>query len=181
MGTGRHWLRSGQVFLHNGSTPTTQDSVKLFTNVAGESTLRQRHHIQLSVVAGGAGAGVDFGYWTECLVAVALWRNSGAIAPAVSPTPLTNINQSPEYLQWEILVPTLQLLDTATPSQVVTWGPKDGVIETFSHRKSELSLVTTTWLCWEILDPSGLINTTSAGITYNLGGFAAVNELDEVP
>jgi hypothetical protein len=175
------WSKSGGVELHNGSTPLLQNTLNLFTNPAGYTSERQRTFLNLSVVAGGTGSGVDFGWWTECLVAMALWRNTDSVVPANSPTPLTTTDTSPEYLQWEILSPTLQLNDTLTPAQVVTWEYKDSVIETFSRRKSEAVLTTTTWLAWEILDPNGIINTTVAGITYNLGAYYAVANFDKAP
>lgn len=173
------WIRSGGVELPNGSTPLAQNALKVATGPSPSTLRRSRVDLELHVIAAGTGSGVAAGFWSEVLIVAALWWNDAAVVPANSPTPLTTTNTSPEYVFWDVLHPTVQYLDVATPTLGVTWRPEQGTIESFAQRKAEATLHNTAWLCWEVLDGSGLINTTSGGITYNLGASYATNLLYE--
>jgi hypothetical protein len=171
------WIRSGGVFPHSGTVPLAQSGLKISTGLSPSTLTRSRIDLELSVLATGTGTGVAAGFWSEVLVVAALWWNDSSVVPSSSPTPITNINESPEYVFWDVLHPTVNYLDVATPTMAVTWKSSSGTIESFAQRKGEPTLHNTAWLTWEILDGSGLINTTSSGITYNLGGWYGSNLL----
>jgi len=176
----RPWYRTYGQFLPNGTTPKFADANNTLSaeSIGTEVTtsLRLRTDIELYVLCQGSGSSnIDLSVFHETLVAVgAVAYDFGSVS--TSDTPLTDANQSPEtpriggWGQWEYLYPTIDFIDTLTPqTALITWRPKDKTIDTQFRRKQISASGIDLWMPWEIQDGSGLINTTTAGVTYNLG------------
>lgn len=167
-------------FLPNGTTPTAQPAGPTMTASDPGSTfltsLRLRTDVELYLKITGTGAAnIDLSVFHETLVVVASIFFVAGHVTSVS-TPLTTPDPGPstfslgDYVQWEYLYPTIDFVDTLTPQvALVTWRPKGGTIDTQSRRKVTGVNGIDVFMPWEIQDGSGLINTTTAGVTYNLG------------
>jgi hypothetical protein len=62
---------------------------------------------------------------------------------------------------------------------LITWRPKDKTIDTQFRRVQTSSAGIDLFMPWEIQDGSGLINTTTGGVSYNLGARFAQSWLVE--
>lgn len=176
----RNWLRTFGQFVPNGTTPTTADQNNVGTlspTGAGSTTsLRCRTDIELYLKITGTGsANIDLTVFHETLIVVGVIASKSG-GWTTSPTPLTDASppstlaELGDWGQWEYLYPTIDLIDTLTPQvALVTWRPKGGTIDTQFRRTVAAPDGIDLWLPWEIQDGSGLINTTTAGVTYNLG------------
>ncbi len=171
------WERSGGVYLHNGTTPTTQDALQIAAPPVGYTLTRTRVDLQLSVIAATTGGSISVDYWTEVLIAVGVWFQSSAVAPTTSDTPLTTPTD-PGWVIWDMLYPHVDIYDTGTPTSTVTWSSRGGLLESFAKRKAAVvGHGTTLWLAWETIDASGLINSVTATNTYYLGGASQTQAL----
>ena len=180
MAVTRNWLRTYGQFLPNGSTPTvaTGNNVGTVTTVGTQlaTTLRCRTDIELYLkITGSGSANIDLSIFYETLVVVGVIASKGG-GWTTSPTPLTDASPPStlaslgDWGQWEYLYPSVDILDTLTPQvALVTWRPKNGTIDTQFRRAAPHTTNIDLWMPWEIQDGSGLINTTTSGVTYNLG------------
>lgn len=167
-------------FLANGSTPTaptTNNTLSAIGSGANHvSSLRLRTDIELYVLAKGTGtANIDLSFAYESIMVV-----GNVIYLAASTTnseiPLTNenlpanVNRFGDWGQWDYLYPSIDFVNTVTPQlAVVTWRPKNGTIDTQFRRANSGTGGFDLFMPWEIQDGSGLINTSTGGVTYELG------------
>lgn len=178
-----HKLRTttfGQ-FLPNGTTPTAQlAGPNLTASDPGSTfvtTLRLRTDVELYLRITGTGSSlIDPAVFRETLIVVGSIMYVGGHITNVSAGPLTDPDPGPttyslgDYVQWEYLYPTIDFIDTVTPqSALITWRPKGGTIDTQARRRVNGVDGIDVFMPWEIQDGSGLINTTTSGVTYNLG------------
>lgn len=167
-------------FLPNGTTGKAPTGNNTLTMSSAGSTfltsLRLRTDIELYVLAVGSGsANIDLSVAYETLIAVgSIMYVAGHIT--ASDTPLTTPDPGPStyslgnWVQWEYLYPTIDFINTLTPQiGLITWRPKNGTIDTQARRRVTGVNGIDLFMPWEIQDGSGLINTTTAGVTYNLG------------
>lgn len=186
----RDWLRAYGQFLPNGSTPktananNTQSAESIGSNVT--TSLRLRTDIELYVLAIGTGsANIDLSVAYETLIAVgSIIYQFGSVT--TSDTPLTDANPPSElprigtWGQWEYLYPTIDFINVLTPQvALITWRPKAGTIDTQFRRIQTNASGLDLFMPWEIQDGSGLINTTTSGVSYNLGARFAQSWLVE--
>lgn len=190
MAVTRKWYRGFGQFLPNGTTPktATQNNTLSAESIGGVVTtsLRLRTDIELYVLCQGSGsANIDLSVFHETLIAVgSVIYQFGSVT--TSDTPLTDANPPSElnrigdWGQWEYLYPTIDFVDTLTPqTALITWRPKGGTIDTQFRRIQTSSAGLDLWMPWEIQDGSGLINTTTSGVSYNLGARFAQSWLVE--
>lgn len=167
-------------FLANGSTPTAPTTNNTLSAIGSGlnhvSSLRLRTDIELYVLAKGTGtANIDLSFAYESIMVV-----GNVIYLAASTTnseiPLTNenlpanVNRFGDWGQWDYLYPSIDFVNTVTPQlAVVTWRPKGGTIDTQFRRTNSGTGGFDLFMPWEIQDGSGLINTSTGGVTYELG------------
>lgn len=180
MAVTKHWARTYGQFLPNGSTPKLayQNNTASTggTGTTKNTSLRLRTDIELYVLCVGSGsANIDLSVFHETLVAVGAIEYVGG-SQTTSQTPLTDADPGPitgslgGWGQWEYLYPTVDFVNTLTPQvALITWRPKSGTIDTQFRREVAGVNGIDLWMPWEIQDGSGLINTTTSGVTYNLG------------
>lgn len=180
MAVTKGWLRTFGQFLPNGSTPKTANAnnvgtVSVLTGQAA-TTLRCRTDIELYLKITGTGsANIDLSVFHETLIAVGVIASKGggwttSPTPLTDPTPPSTLAELGDWGQWEYLYPTVDFVDTLTPQvALVTWRPKSGTIDTQFRRAAPLTTNIDLWLPWEIQDGSGLVNTTTSGVSYFLG------------
>lgn len=182
----RQWLTSFGQFLPNGSTPKTATQNNLYdaaTSPSNVSMLRARTDIELYVRCTATGTStIDSSVWEETIMAVGLIGYSANVDPATSATPLSTPTDPPGssgWMQWEYLYPDLMNIDFNAPEvATIVWRPRQGTIDTQARRALPNSVSAfSVWLPWEIQDGSGLINTTTNGVTYNLGARFAQRSL----
>lgn len=182
----RRWLTSFGQFVPSLPAPLLANQNNLYdaaTSPSPVSMLRARTDIELYVVAAGsASANIDLSFFYETVMAVGLIGYSANVDPATSATPLTTPTDPPGssgWLQWEYLYPELQFVNTLTPQLAVgVWRPRGGTIDTQARRKLPNNVSNfSVWLPWEVQNGSGLINTTTGGVTYSLGARFAQRSL----
>jgi hypothetical protein len=180
MAVTRNWLRTLGQFLPNGATPKTANQNNVGSLIPAGSqtvtTLRCRTDIEMYVLCLGSGsANIDLSvfYETVMMVGVIASKSGGW---TTSPTPITDTSPPSttaslgDWGQWEYLYPTVDFVNTLTPQvALVTWRPKNGTIDTQFRRAAGATTGIDLWMPWEIQDGSGLINTSTGGVTYNLG------------
>lgn len=176
--TAKQWIRSGAVLLHDGSTDTVTNDKLIAHPPAGSSLLRTRLDLQLSVDTTAVAGGIEELWWTEVLIVVGVQLILYSSLPTGSDRPLTEITGQ-EWIIWQMLYPQVNILDIATPGQVVTFSARSGIMESFAKRSNHTGLDNSLWLAWETIDATGTINSTMAGTTYALGGTIAVESLWE--
>lgn len=190
MAVTRKWYRGFGQFLPTGTTPTAanQNNTLSAESIGGVVTtsLRLRTDIELYVLCQGSGsANIDLSVFHDVLMVVgSVIYQFGSVT--TSDTPLTDANPPSElnrigdWGQWEYLYPTIDFVDTLTPqTALITWRPKGGTIDTQFRRIQTNSSGLDLWMPWEIQDGSGLINTTTSGVSYNLGARFAQSWLVE--
>lgn len=187
----RKWHRTFGQFLPTGSTPKVAPGNNTLTVTPGGSpqitSLRLRTDIELYVLCVGTGsANIDLSVFHETLVAVGSIAYLGG-SETSSQTPLTDPDAPPlpgslgGWGQWEYLYPTIDFVNTLTPQvALITWRPKDKTIDTQFRRVGAGAGGIDLWMPWEIQDGSGLINTTTSGVSYALGARFAQSWLSEV-
>lgn len=191
MAVTRTWERTFGQFLPSGTTPTAANANQTLSAIpAGAqniTSLRLRTDIELYVLCQGSGSSdIDLGVFHETLIVVgSIVSQSGTWT--TSPTPLTDTSppittgELGTWGQWEYLYPTIDFVDTLTPQvALITWRPKNGTIDTQFRRAVAAPTGIDLWMPWEIQDGSGLINTTTGGVSYNLGARFAQSWLYEV-
>jgi hypothetical protein len=190
MAVKRDWFRTYGQFLPTGSTPTVANGNNTLSaeSIGGDVTtsLRLRTDIELYVLCVGTGsANIDLSVFHETIMVVgSIAYQFGSVT--TSDTPLTDANPPSEiprigtWGQWEYLYPTIDFVDTLTPQvALITWRPKDKTIDTQFRRVQTSSAGIDLFMPWEIQDGSGLINTTTGGVSYNLGARFAQSWLVE--
>lgn len=180
MAVKRDWLRTFGQFLPTGTTPklANQNNVGTLGGGIGLSTtsLRCRTDIELYLqITGSGSSNIDLSVFHDTLIVVGVIASKSG-AWTTSPTPLTDtsppitIGELGDWGQWEYLYPTIDFVDTLTPqTAIVTWRPEGGTIDTQFRRAVAAPDGIDVWLPWEIQDGSGLINTTTSGVSYFLG------------
>lgn len=178
-------------FLPNGATPKTAGTNNTLSVSPGGpgsiTSLRLRTDIELYVLCSGAGsANIDLSVFYETIMMVGSIEYVGG-AQTTSQTPITDADPAVitgslgGWGQWEYLYPTIDFVNIVTPQlAVITWRPKNGTIDTQFRRTTTSSTGIDLFMPWEIQDGSGLINTTTAGVTYNLGARFAQAWLSEL-
>jgi hypothetical protein len=141
---------------------------------AAMSSLRIRTDIELYVSAQATGTNpISSLLWEETLIVMGTEIFPSTAGEAISDLPLTNpVPGGPSlgWVQWEYLYPELMNLDLNTPEvATVVWRPRGGTVDTQARRAVGVGKGLHVWLAWEIQDGAGLINTTTAGVTYSLG------------
>jgi hypothetical protein len=181
MGTYQWQTFSGQ-FPPDSTTPLVQNNLKLYTISPGSQIKRILLHTQLSCqVESNAPASAPTDFVPRVRVAVGVWLGNTAIAPATSPTPITDANSSSwlllDFLQERCDVSFL----TTNLLQRITWETPVVGLDIQSRRNAIASISNDLWFTWEINDPNGVIN--SSGATYNayLGGWYSVRFLIFTP
>lgn len=190
MAVTRTWLRTYGQFLANGSTPTTANANLTLSaeSIGAEVTtsLRLRTDIELYLLCKGtSGADIDLSPFYETIMVVgAIAYQFGSVT--TSDTPLTNANPPSElprigtWGQWEYLYPAADFVNVIAPQvAVLTWRPKNGTIDTQFRRIQTNTSGIDLFMPWEIQDGSGLINTSSGGVSYELGARFAQSWLVE--
>ena len=167
-------------FLANGSTPkiapqnNTMSAIPTGTQLV--TSLRLRTDIEMYVLAVGTGsANINLAVAYETIMVVgAIGYESGKVTN--SATPLSDTSPPPVtgslggWGQWEYLYPTVDFINIVTPQvALITWRPKDKTIDTQFRRAAPANNGIDLFMPWEIQDGSGLINTSTGGVTYNLG------------
>jgi hypothetical protein len=174
----RHSDRTFGQFIPNGSTPTAQNAAETFTLApvtgAAMSLLRTRTDIELYIRCVAAGsAKIDSSIWEETLAVVGVEVFPSTAGELISDTPLTNTTPNPAslgWVTWDYLYPEVMNIDFNAPQvATVVFRPDGGTIDVQSRRAVGVHVGLDIWMPWEIQDGSGLINTTTAGVTYNLG------------
>lgn len=175
----RHVDRTYGQFIPNGATSTAFNAGELFTEApvvgAAMSSLRIRTDIELYVrcVATMTNT-ISSSIWEETLIAVGTEIFPSTAGELISDLPLTNAATpnpaSLGWVQWEYLYPEVMNIDFNAPEvATVVFRPREGTIDTQARRNVGVGVGLDVWLAWEIQDGSGLMNTTTAGVTYNLG------------
>jgi hypothetical protein len=167
-------------FLPSGTTPKVASGNNTLTVTPGGpgtiTSLRLRTDIEMYVLATGTGsANINLAAFFETIMVVgSIMYVGGSVASSY--TPLTNQDALPTtgllsgWGQWEYLYPSIDFVNTLTPQVALcTWRPKDKTIDTQFRRTNSTTAGIDLWMPWEIQDGSGLINTTTSGVTYNLG------------
>jgi len=165
------WSRFAGVSPITAGTPLVENVNSLVTVPAGDSTRRAITTMELGVVAQATGsAAINQAFMDDSEFAYGLVMTDQPIAPTVSPTPLSNPNANApsDWGQWEYLQPIVLYQDLNAPQiQITSWRTPTPV-DTQFRRLATTGNQATIWLPWEILDGSGLIGTTTAGVTYSL-------------
>lgn len=167
-------------FLANGSTPTAPTTNNTLSAIGSGvnhvSSLRLRTDIELYVLAKGTGtANIDLSFAYESIMVVGsviylAASTTNSDIPLTNENPPANVNRFGDWGQWDYLYPSIDFVNTVTPQlAVVTWRPKNGTIDTQFRRANSGTGGFDLFMPWEIQDGSGLINTSTGGVTYELG------------
>lgn len=165
-------------FLPNGSTSPAFNQGETFTvaGTAGKKTtwLRTRTDIELYIrcVATGS-ATISSAIWEETIAMVGVEMFPSTTGELISDLPISNLTPNPNsrgWSQWEYLYPEVMNIDLNAPSvATVVFRPRGGTIDTQTRHEVPAGVGLDIWLAWEFQDGAGLINTTTSGVTYNLG------------
>jgi len=182
--TSFNWLTAAGAELPSGATPLAQNALLLGTFTGGESIVRIRAQIQLTVAfVGSAGNQVNFGVFNDTHAAAGLILFDTASPPATTPTPLSDPNGTGGqhgWAIWEPLYPSVAAFDpAAVETGVIHMNTGNLLVDSESKRKTTPGHTPSLWLAWEINDASGLINNSVGGVTYALGARWAVRWLVE--
>jgi len=178
----KKWFRATTQHDHDGTTPTFENSLVVALPNPGSTLLRTIAEINLSVEVNPPGAGgFEVSWWEDVTAVAGLWLHTGAGAVGSSPTPLTDMGPSTDWLFWEVLTPNVAVYDVSSPHETVTFRPSRGTVDVQTRRKTLNPGVGQVFLAWEFYDPSGLINHLFAGMSYYLGGVVTTSVLCDVP
>lgn len=178
------WSRFFGVSPTTAGTPLVENANNLISVPAGDSTRRLITNVELGVVAQATGAAqIDQTFTNFSEVAYGVVMTDQPLAPSVSPTPLTNPNAlaPSDWGQWEYLNPITLYQDLNAPQIQITSWRTAAPVDTQFRRLATTGNQANIWLAWEILDGSGLIGTTTAGVTYSLYARFAVEILFHIP
>ena len=166
-----NWSRFFGVSPTTAGTPLVENANLLVHVPAGESTRRAICTMELGVVAQATGAAqIDQSFTNDSEFAYGLVMTDQIVSPTVSPTPFANpiANGPSDWGQWEYLQPITLYQDLNAPQiQITSWRTPTPV-DTQFRRLAGTGLSADIWMPWEILDGSGLIGTTTAGVTSSL-------------
>jgi hypothetical protein len=178
------WSRFFGVSPPGAGTPLVENANLLVHVPPGDSTRRAITTMELGVVCQAAGAAaIDHTFVDFSEFAYGLVMTDQPLTPSVSPTPLTNPNAlaPSDWGQWEYLQPTMLVQDLNAPElEIWSWRTPTPV-DTQFRRRAMTGSSADIWLPWEILDGSGLIGTTTAGVTYSLYARFSCEVLFNVP
>lgn len=160
--------------------PLVQNAAQLFTLTAGQTVVRTRFDVQMTVISTGTGSGFDPRIWSQMIIGVGIWWNAAASVPPISQTPISGAG-SDNWLIIGALYPTVESYDVASPFTAVAFNPKPGTLESFGQRKVPATQTGSIWLAWEVVDPTGLVNAGGAGVAYSLGFMGQLSCLIETP
>lgn len=167
------WQRNGGSLPANGATaiPLLGNNQMVFNPGTLYTLLRTRLQFFGYVIASGSGTGVQLQWWQDVIFNVGVWFDDSAVLPANSPTPITNNNVSPNWVLNSKLDPHLDSFDVASPSESVSWQPHAHDFDVAAERRGNVlsGAGVSVWLAYEVFDPSGIVNTTVAGLKYSLG------------
>lgn len=179
MSVPRLWARTEGQFIHNGLTSKSFNAGNTFNlpGIAGKSlsVVGITTDLELYVACSAAGAAlIDSNVWQETVMVMGVELYPSTAGELISSTPLTNPNANPAALhdwgQWNYLYHEPIYIDLNSPQvATITWRAKEGTVRTDTRRKAAVGAGIDVWLAWEVQDGAGLINTTTAGVTYNLG------------
>lgn len=175
----RQWARTNGQFIANGATSTSFNQGNTFNipGVAGKNLtmLGITTDLELYVSCTAVGAAlVDSRIWQEVVMVLGVELYPSTAGELISSTPLLNPNANPAALkdwgQWNYMYHEPIYIDLNAPEvATITWRPKEGTVRTDTRRDVPTGVGIDVWLAWDIQDGAGLINTTTAGVTYNLG------------
>jgi len=176
------WERSAQIYPHDGTTPIIYQGATLSSNTEGVVYKRIILDVELSVVVTSGGGGFALEWWQDVLLVVGVVFVTGVSTPAPPyPTPLTDPNPPNRWLAWEKMYPQVNTYDVLTPFETVTWRTAKSQVDVHGQVRIPTSLHGSLGLTWQLSDPSGLVNTSPAGVNYFLGGNFSVSVLSEIP
>lgn len=181
----RSWNRTFGQFTPAVPAPKLGNANQLFTPVPGATLLRSLINVDLYLIMNGAAGNIDFSAVFETLPTLGLILNNDTTVPATSVTPQSDTNPiSPwsDWLIWEHLYPTVDFVNVISPQfALATWRFRTGIVDLQTRRKTNGAGTPSLWMPWEVQDGSGLINTTTAGVTYQLGARLSAAVLWENP
>lgn len=167
------WLRTFGQFPPSLPAPKRAAGNELFTLTAGDTLVRALINLDLYVTMNGATGNIDFSAVFLTLPTVGLIVNEDVVVPPSSNTPQTDLNPIlpwRDWSLWEHMYPTVDFVNVVSPQfALATWRFRTGIIDVQSPRKTPAGSAPSIWMPWEVQDGSGLINSTTAGVTYALG------------
>ena len=176
------WQTFNQSFAGDGSTPTNQNTLSLYTIPEGSMIRRTLFHAQLMcVVASTSAADLPLDFITKATTAFGLWLNDSAAPAANSPSVIDDANDA-EWLFWDSLqVRTDDNAIADTGLYRVIWETPAAGLDLQTRRNAVAGNSNDLWLGWEIFDPDGTIN--SSADTYNayLSGWFTIRFLIQTP
>jgi hypothetical protein len=181
MGT-YQWQTFSQDFSSDGTTPLVQNGLNLFTIDPGSQIKRTIFKVQLSCqVESSVPSTAPLDFVPRVRAAAGVWLGNTAIAPATSPTPITDAN-SADWLMLDFLQERCDVNDLAnTQLTRLVWETPPAGVDVQSRRNAAAGISNDLWVTWEIIDPDNIINTS--GGTYNayLGGWFGARFLIYTP
>jgi hypothetical protein len=165
MGT-YHWERFNQAFSGDGTTPTNQNTLNLYTIPEGSSIRRTILIAQLTcAIASGSAADLPLDFITKATTVLGLWLGDTPESAANSPSVIDDANDA-GWLLWD---PILGRTDSDAIAETglyrVVWETPPGGANVQTRRNAVAGNSNDLWLGWEIFDPDGTINSSSE--TYN--------------
>lgn len=138
---------------------------------AGYTVLRSRLKMRWTIVGASTGGatGFDIDWWQNVSIDFGVCLTNGA-SSAPNPESPDTVPPNQRWLIWQRLIPRAEVYDLGTPYCQLTAEPTEEVLESFGQVDVPATGVSALWLAWNVLDPSGLIGTTTAGfIKWSLG------------
>lgn len=181
MGTYK-WETFSQQFPPDGTTPLVQSSLKLYTIPPGDQLKRILFKTQLSCqVESGTPASAPTDFVPRVRVAAGAWLGNTVLAPANSPTPITDANTD-DWLFLEFLQERCDVNDLASSGLTrLNWETPPGGLDVQSRRNAVAGNSNDLWITWEINDPDGIINSSGPAYNAYLGGWFGVRFLIYTP
>ena len=180
--TGYSWQNYQQSFPSDGTTPLVETSLNLFTVPVGSSIKRTLFHTQLSCqLAGTVPTSVPLDFSTRVVAGVGLWIGDTALPAANSPSVLTDANTE-SWLFWDTLqsrVDMDQIADTGLFR--INWETPPQGLDVQTRRLAPPAISSDLWYAWEIIDPDGVINSSTADYNAYLSGWFSIRFLIYTP
>jgi len=176
------WQTFNQSFPGDGTTPTNQNTLSLYTIPEGSFIRRTLLHAQLfCVVASTSPADLPLDFVTKATTAFGLWLNDSVDPAENSPSVIDDANDA-TWLFWDAL--QYRTDDNAvaeTGLYRAVWETPPAGLDLQTRRNAVAGNSNDLWLAWEIFDPDGTIN--SSADTYNayLSGWFTVRFLIQTP
>lgn len=174
----KYWRRAYLQGIPNFSQPLSQSLLVFSSTLTGIANIGSGwslvrglfwwdFYVQAAPMA--PSTSVEVGWWDYMQVVSGAWFTSVPALPSPGPTPLTDINESPEWYHWDPLLPTLPYYENTNPYLDVHFRNENAPLEIGSKRASNVSDENGLFLAYEINDPSGLVNTATSSGVYALG------------